>query len=157
MEGKVTRMGYGSKSISDWIDDVHALARKRGWWVPYEAREGALRELSADQVLAKLMLVVTEIAEAAEEVRLSNFKPRETSFEIFGAPDGRLTREKFREDQGRYPDEDIKPLGFPSELADAVIRIFDLCGAMGIDLEQAIREKHAHNETRAQRHGGKRA
>jgi hypothetical protein len=35
------------------------------------------------------------------------------------------------------------------ELADAAIRIFDLAGAMGYDLGEAIAEKLAYNATRA--------
>jgi len=35
------------------------------------------------------------------------------------------------------------------ELADALIRILDLCGAMGLDLEGAFEEKMAYNKTRA--------
>lgn len=34
------------------------------------------------------------------------------------------------------------------ELADAVIRIFDLAGALDLDLGEAIVEKHAYNQTR---------
>ena len=51
--------------------------------------------------------------------------------------------------------EGKKPCGIPIELADACIRIFDMCGYFGIDLEKAIREKMAYNATRPQRHGGK--
>ncbi len=60
---------------------------------------------------------------------------------------------------GRAPEhvfhEGGKPDGIPIELADAVIRIFDMCGFYGIDLESAILEKMAFNETRPHRHGGK--
>lgn len=35
------------------------------------------------------------------------------------------------------------------ELADALIRIFDLAGEQGFDLEGALREKLAYNRTRA--------
>lgn len=52
--------------------------------------------------------------------------------------------------------EGNKPCGIPTELADAVIRIFDTCGYLGIDLESAIRAKMAYNFTRPLRHGGKR-
>lgn len=45
----------------------------------------------------------------------------------------------------------------PEELADIVIRTFNLAGALGIDLEGAIEAKHAHNLTRPFMHGGKRA
>lgn len=40
-------------------------------------------------------------------------------------------------------------------MADAVIRLFDLAGAMGHDLGRAIIEKHEYNKTRPFRHGGK--
>ncbi|PYI57558.1 hypothetical protein DLM86_00945 [Paenibacillus flagellatus] len=48
-----------------------------------------------------------------------------------------------------------KPCGIPIELADVVIRIFDACGHLGIDLERAIRVKMGYNATRPRRHGGK--
>ncbi|MDO3680411.1 hypothetical protein [Paenibacillus ehimensis] len=51
--------------------------------------------------------------------------------------------------------EGEKPCGIPIELADTVIRIFDACGYLGIDLEAAIRTKMEYNATRPQRHGGK--
>jgi len=65
----------------------------------------------------------------------------------------------------RDPDREIcveyevdgKPEGVPSELADVVIRVADVAGLLGIDLEGAIRRKLAYNKTRPQRHGGKRA
>jgi len=48
-----------------------------------------------------------------------------------------------------------KPEGFVIELADVVIRIADLCGEFNLDLENAIVEKMAYNETRSYRHGDK--
>jgi len=48
-----------------------------------------------------------------------------------------------------------KPEGVPIELADAVIRIADLCEFYNIDLQSAVTDKMAFNETRATRHGGK--
>lgn len=48
-----------------------------------------------------------------------------------------------------------KPCGIPIELADVIIRIFDLCGKYEIDLEEAIVRKMLFNSTREKRHGGK--
>ncbi|MFC5468436.1 hypothetical protein ACFPPD_06865 [Cohnella suwonensis] len=76
------------------------------------------------------MLMVTEIAEAVEDYR-----------------NGRGFTEIWYEGD--------KPCGIPTELADTVIRIFDFCGHVGIDLEAAIREKMTYNATRPIRHGGK--
>lgn len=46
-----------------------------------------------------------------------------------------------------------KPEGIPSELADVVIRVADMCGVYGIDLEESIREKLQYNLTRPYRNG----
>jgi hypothetical protein len=46
-----------------------------------------------------------------------------------------------------------KPVGFMSELADIVIRVFDLTGALGGDLDAAVRYKMAYNKTRKHKHG----
>ena len=54
-----------------------------------------------------------------------------------------------------YYRSDGKPEGIPSELADVVIRLLDICGYFNIDLEAAIVEKMRFNETRPYRHGGK--
>lgn len=48
-----------------------------------------------------------------------------------------------------------KPEGIPTELADCIIRILDFCGAYGIDIVKALKEKHAYNKTRSYRHGDK--
>jgi len=41
------------------------------------------------------------------------------------------------------------------ELADCCIRIFDYCGAKGIDLEKTLLKKIEYNKTRPYRHGKK--
>lgn len=78
-----------------------------------------------------LMLVVTEISEAMEDYRMRRMET--------------------------VISEDGKPEGFPSEIADAVIRLLDLSEAYGIDLEAEIARKMAYNQTRPYRHGNKAA
>tara|TARA_Y100000310_G_scaffold186390_1_gene186551 strand:+ start:4333 stop:4659 length:327 start_codon:yes stop_codon:yes gene_type:complete len=53
--------------------------------------------------------------------------------------------------------EGDKPCGVPTELADTIIRILDLCGYLKLDMEYVIRKKLEYNLTRSHRHGGKRA
>lgn len=55
--------------------------------------------------------------------------------------------------EDRCPFRHKKPEGVAVELADAVIRIADLCGYLGIDLDTVISEKMAYNETRPFKHG----
>lgn len=55
-----------------------------------------------------------------------------------------------------YYEPNGKPDGVPAELADVVIRIMDFCESQHIDLEKAILEKMAYNESRPFKHGGKR-
>lgn len=77
-----------------------------------------------------LMLVVGELSEAVEELR-----------------DGRQP--------GEIYSNNGKLEGVPIELADALIRLGDLCGEFGIPLQTAIDLKLKFNETRPYRHGGK--
>ena len=52
-----------------------------------------------------------------------------------------------------YYREDGKPEGIPSELADCIIRIMDMCEHYGIDLEAMLVEKHEFNISRPYKHG----
>lgn len=78
-----------------------------------------------------LMLVTSEVAEAFEEVRK-----------------GKSMTETYYSEGGKME-------GVPSELADVVIRVMDMCEYYGIDLEKVIAEKHEFNKTRPYKHGGK--
>lgn len=56
-----------------------------------------------------------------------------------------------------YYEDDGKPCGYPSELADLMIRVMDTAYSAGIDLEYEIAVKMDYNESRPYRHGGKKA
>jgi len=84
----------------------------------------------------KLALVHSEISEALEEYRIAENKKKLVSV---------------------YYPFNAKPEGFVVELADAVIRVMDLCQYLGVSLAETIALKHAYNKTRTHRHGGKRA
>lgn len=54
-----------------------------------------------------------------------------------------------------YRDNDER--NFAEELADIVIRVFDLTSGLGIDIEKEIIAKNEINRSRAYKHGSKRA
>ena len=85
----------------------------------------------SDNYFNKLLLIHAEVSEVVEELR-----------------NGRQITEIYYGDKG-------KPEGPPIELADVLIRVFDLCGKAGIDLEKAVEIKAEYNKTRPHRHGGK--
>jgi NTP pyrophosphatase (non-canonical NTP hydrolase) len=117
--------------IGDWQRRVHALATAKGWWDDFARDAGGRAVMTTRDVLASLALIHSEVSEALEDVRVGHMLTWEQ-----GGSGG-------------------KPVGFPSELADVVIRCMDLAEALGIDLEAEIRLKHAFNETRPVKHGGK--
>lgn len=97
----------------------HGASRKSGWWTDLGTGQPIDPFVTPHLIPAKLMLVVSEVSEAMEAHRK-------------GLADDKLPHR----------------LGLEVELADAVIRIADLCGALGLDLGGAIAEKMAFNARR---------
>lgn len=94
-----------SKFLNEWAAAISQWRERKGFITTRE------------NMLEKLMLVVTEIAEAAEDVRHQRW-------EHFG-----------------------------EEIADTMIRLLDIAGTLGIDIEAEIARKMAINEGRPWRHG----
>lgn len=99
--------------ISEVMQEIRQNAEKHGF--------------ECENIPEKLMLIVSEVAEAMEDYR-----------------DEKMTT---------YLSEKGKPCGFPNELADIVIRVFDLAEYYGIDLETEMRMKMDYNATRPFKHG----
>lgn len=100
--------------------------------------------------LSKLMLIVSELGEACEAVRKNDFIANRKN----------ITPSLYRDLTHSESDTMfnirfelyIKDT-FEDEIADAVIRIFDMCGNMGIDLRSHIDLKMRYNKSRPYKHG----
>lgn len=98
--------------VNNTVFACHDAAFQAGWW-PEEAKSNPMC------FSQKLMLIVSEVAEAMEGDRK-------------GLMDDKLPHREMRE----------------VELADALIRICDLAGAYSMDLGGAVKEKLAYNASR---------
>lgn len=101
--------------------EAYAIATDAGWW-PQATLERVLGG-DATELAKSLCLIHSEVSEALEDVRERNF---ETVVDLKG-----------------------KPTGFQIELADIIIRVLGLSGAMGIKIGEAVAQKMAYNATQS--------
>ena len=133
-------------NINQLVKEAHQNAINKGWW----EEERAFGELIA--------LMHSELSEALEEYR-NGEEAKEIYCKCkceFACPNQSCGNSCLDPFITGYLCEDAKPEGIPIELADVLIRIFDMCGKYGIDLEEAISIKMEFNKTRPHKHGGKR-
>lgn len=120
------------KTLNKLRDEIHEYAISKGFW-DKERETGTL-----------LMLCVSELSEAMEADRNGLYADLELI-------------EKDKEDfiDFKWSFENSIKDTFEDELADTIIRILDLCGAKGIDIEKHIELKMKYNVTRERMHGKK--
>lgn len=132
--------------INELVKTVHDMAKAKGWY-----------DTGGPTPLEKHMLIVSEIAEASEEVR-NKQAPFRMELRKGNGPGDSCEAPDATEDQIQgaiavFPDG--KPEGEAVELADAMIRIADIFGHRGWDLQAVLDAKITYNATRPHRHGGK--
>lgn len=113
----------------------HSLAKEKGF---YDDRSPKLPEL--------LMLLVSEAGEALEADRKGK-QAKLTMFEDI-LDRGIVSQEAYQ----KYFEEYIKD-SVEDEIADIAIRLFDMCGYLGINLEEHVEYKLEYNSYRPDKHG----
>ena len=122
--------------IKKMMTEIHQDNVKKGFWEDKQTKN----------VGEVLMLCVSELSEALEAHRKNKFANvvqfnqdrQSTPFHENSA-----TIQAFK--------DNVKDT-FEDEIADTVIRLFDLCEGFGIDLETHIRLKLEYNKTRPYKH-----
>ena len=98
-----------------------------------------------------LLLAISEICEAQNEIRDGN----EENEIFYDADPNRWYKKPENQYLSKINIPGAKPCGFPVEIADAIIRLLDICGKFDIDIEKVINEKLAYNRSRPPKHGRK--
>ena len=79
----------------------------------------------AEDIDKKLLLAISEICEAQEELR-DGHEPNEIYYSV---------------ECGPINNGQTKPLGFPVEIADAIIRLLDICATFNLDVNVNTEDK----------------
>jgi len=109
--------------------------------------------VAEDNIGQVLMLIVSELSEALEADRKSH---KSLSFEELDKHCDIYKKDGYEEEWGfRTAFEGCIKNSFEDEIADAIIRLFDLCGALDIDIEKHIELKRKYNKLRPYKHGKK--
>ena len=125
------------------IKRAHQVAKDKGFWE------------TERNVPEMLMLVVSELSEALEALRKDHYADKGIVKDLMQDIDLDRTDEEFLFKAIAWKksfEENIKS-SFEDELADVVIRLFDLCGGLGVDLEKHIELKMMYNSMRGYKHG----
>jgi NTP pyrophosphatase (non-canonical NTP hydrolase) len=117
-------------TLNEWRDVIHKNAKEHGFYdEPFNFGE-------------RIALIHSELSEALEADR----KHKEVSDDTVIVYKGAKNQSKF---------EVLIKDTVQDELADALIRILDLCGYLHIDIDFHVSEKHTYNCNRPYKHGKK--
>jgi NTP pyrophosphatase (non-canonical NTP hydrolase) len=122
-----------------------------GWAHQATIDKGFKAEGERRPVAEHVALITTEIGELYEAHR-DGQKPGERWYDH---GDGVINRESVmrKERDGVVIGTLGKPVGIDFELADIVIRVCDMAGEYGLDLNEAVLQKMRYNATRPPKHG----
>lgn len=140
--------------INEVRDAVHKTSTEKGFWEDYDAVIRALEphnklKASAQRafISQKIMLTVSELSEAMEAQR-TNHRADRLKFEY-----QMVEVENGDEFAAKTVFESTIKNSIEDELADALIRICDLAGKLGVDLDWHVQRKMEYNGARPYMHG----
>lgn len=116
------------RDLSERINEINT----RNGFSEYESTPDKYKALYIGN---KLMLAVSELVEAQDELR--NGMAVGTKYYTY--PDG--------------ADGPAKPEGVGPEIADAIVRLLHLAAEVGLDIDEDLVEKVEYNATRGYKHG----
>lgn len=147
-------------NLNELAKEAHLTSSNKGFW---DLDDEIMRKVVGSEVHSaeecdhilrqiftqKLMLIASEVFEAFDGVRngVSTFGPSHDDIKAVAEV---WTSDKFDE----VYREVIKG-GVWEELADVIIRIADLAGSQGVDLDFLVRAKMKYNRGRPHKHGKK--
>jgi len=136
------------RSMEDVMGQCHLTALSKGWWEGHDKLDA---DSNAKMLAEKTLLIVSEVTEA---YAYEHYRNGRDVTDVF-LDDGE-TLHMIEPTSPYEPGVGGKPDGYAVELADAIVRIFDLCARLDIPVLEALAIKMAYNATRPYRHGGKR-
>ncbi len=152
-------------NLNDYRDQCGEAAHYNGWhkrFTRIKTNPNATGDDLLDHIVSKTAMIGCEVAEAIEELRdghgVKDVRYTIDGHEVTHVDDTRLvTFYHYLDADGddTATNEIPKPVGYPTELADVIIRALDLAWMLGIDIDSAVREKLEFNASRGQMHGGK--
>ena len=124
--------------LNEIRDAIHNNSVAKGFW----------NEPNTN-ITEKIMLVVTELSEAVEAMRKLDKEDLDKNIIYHNG----IIEDFDLNGYDHYEFEKFVKDTVGDEFADSIIRILDLCGRLGIDIEGHIKYKMEYNSTRPYMHG----
>jgi hypothetical protein len=117
--------------LAELVVTAHQNSCSKGFWPLLDGTDRIDWDHEDADVPTKFALIHSEISEALEAYRNPKWDVKTTYADISGNGTCWIPYEQAQKNSSKI----LKPEGFPSELADVVIRCADLAGAKGVSLD----------------------
>lgn len=130
-------------NLNELSKSIHANNEIRGFW------DGGIEAKNIGEVLC---LIHSEVSEALEADRKNHHASKSFNLnQIHSIP----LESQYEKQYYKQEFEALVKNSFEDELADIIIRVLDVCGAMKIDIDYHIEAKLKYNSLREFKHGKK--